>query len=192
MDLRGSIPVFINITEASVHDVNVLDELIIEAGSIYIMDRGYLDFERLHAINNDKAFFVIRAKKNTIFTRHSSNPVNKDKGMICDQIIKLRNKKYPDKLRRIKYCDPETQKTLCFLTNNLSIDAYDIAKLYKSRWQVELFFKWIKQHLKIKKFFGRSQNAVKSQIWIAISTYVLLAIIKNCLLYTSPSPRDRG
>lgn len=181
LDIRGSIPVFINVSEASLHDVNILDELVIEAGSIYVMDRGYLDFERLYFLNEQKGFFIIRAKKNMVYTRIYSTPVDKTTGLICDQTIQIRNRKYPDKVRRIKFYDEVSQKTYCFLTNNFVIEAYEITKLYKARWQVELFFKWIKQHLKIKSFFGRSQNAVKSQIWIAISTYVLLAIIKKRL-----------
>lgn len=183
LDLRGSIPTFISITDGKVHDVNVLDDLIIEAGAFYIMDRGYLDFARLYIIHQNQAFFVIRAKKNFKFRRLCSHQVDKQVGLKCDQTVMLTNyyasKDYPDKLRRIKYYDKDTQKELCFLTNNFTLPAMTIAKLYKSRWQIELFFKWIKQHLRIKKFYGTSENAVKSQIWIAVSVYVLVAIMKK-------------
>jgi len=183
LDLRGNIPTFIHISDGKLHDVNVLDILPLEAGAFYIMDRGYLDFKRLFAFNKTTTFFVTRAKSNTKFRRLYSHPVDKSTGLICDQTIVLTGvkskKDYPDKLRRIRYKDPKTLKTLIFLTNNFSLPSLTIAKLYKSRWQVELFFKWIKQHLRIKKFFGTSANAVKSQIWIAVSVYVLVAILKK-------------
>ncbi len=182
-DLRGNIPTFIHISDGKLHDVNVLDILPLEAGAYYIMDRGYLDFKRLFSFNKTTTFFVTRAKSNTRFRRLYSHPVDKSTGLICDQTIVLTGvkskKEYPDKLRRIKFKDPNTLKTLVFLTNNFTLPPLTIAKLYKSRWQVELFFKWIKQHLRIKKFFGTSANAVKSQIWIAVSVYVLVAILKK-------------
>ena len=185
MDLRGSIPTFIHVSDGKLHDVNVLDLLVPEAGAYYVMDRGYLDFVRLYTINLGAAFFVIRAKSNLKFRRLYSHPVDKYTGLKCDQTILLTDyyavKNYPDQLRRIKYCDPETQKTLVFLTNNFSLPALTITELYRCRWQVELFFKWIKQHLRIKSFYGHSENAVKSQIWIAVSVYVLIAIIKKRL-----------
>src|SRR3989339_321496 len=185
LDLRGSIPTFISITDGKVHDVNVLDELILEIGSFYIMDRGYLDFERLHRITEALAFFVTRAKSNMSFKRIEARETDKTAGLVCDQTILLKNfyakKDYPDKLRRIKYHDAETDKILVFLTNNFSLPALIIAQLYKRRWRVELFFKWIKQHLRIKNFYGTSENAVKTQIWIAISMYVLVAIMKKRL-----------
>ena len=185
LDLRGNIPVFIRITDGKVHDVNILDDLIIEPGAIYIMDRGYLDFTRLNKINLSSAFFVTRAKKNTQLRRLYSRTVDKSTGLRCDQTVILTIKKsakeYPEKLRRIKYYDSENKKQLIFLTNNFILSALTIAHLYKCRWQVELFFKWIKQHLRIKAFYGTSENAVKTQIWIAISTYVLVAIIKKQL-----------
>lgn len=185
MDLRGSIPVFILITHGKVHEVTVLDDLIIEAGAIYIMDRGYLDFRRLHGIQQTSAFFVTRAKSNFKFKRLYSNKVDKSTGVQCDQIIVLTGfyakKDYPDKLRRIGYHDAEHNNTLVFLTNNFTLPALTIAKLYRCRWQVELFFKWIKQHLRIKAFYGTTENAVKTQIWVAISVYVLVAIVKKRL-----------
>jgi len=185
MDLRGNIPTFIHISDGKLHDVNVLDWLLPEAGAFYIMDRGYLDFERLHLLNRASAFFVIRAKSNWQYRRLYSHPVDKQTGLKCDQTVLLTGfyaaKDYPDKLRRIKFTDPETGKTLVFLTNNLSLPALTIAELYRCRWQVELFFKWIKQHLRIKSFYGNSENAVKTQIWIAVSVYVLVAIIKKRL-----------
>ena len=186
IDLRGNIPTFIDITDGKVHDVNVLDILITEPGAFYIMDRGYLDFGRLFRIHLSGAFFVIRAKSNTQYKRRYSNPVTaeeKANGVKCDQIIVLTGVEsqhdYPEQLRRIKYYDQEIDKTFNFLTNNFTIPAQTVADLYKQRWQVELFFKWIKQHLRIKSFFGTTENAVKSQIWIAISVYVLIAIIKK-------------
>ena len=185
LDLRGSIPTFISITDGKVHDVNVLDELILEAGSFYIMDRGYLDFERLYRITEALAFFVTRAKSNMSCKRIEAQQVDKTTGLICDQTILLKNfyakKDYPGKLRRIKYHDIETDKILTFLTNNFSLPTIIIAQLYKCRWRVELFFRWIKQHLRIKNFYGTSENAVKTQIWIAISVYVLVAIVKKRL-----------
>jgi len=185
IDLRGSIPAFVIITHGKVHEVTVLDDLIIEAGAIYIMDRGYLDFRRLHRIQQASAFFVTRAKSNFKFKRLYSNRVDKSTGLQCDQIIVLTGfyakEDYPDKLRRIRYHDAEHNNTLVFLTNNFTLPALTIAKLYRCRWQVELFFKWIKQHLRIKAFYGTTENAVKTQIWIAISVYVLVAIVKKRL-----------
>jgi len=193
IDLRGNIPTVIFITHGKVHDVNILDDLVIEAGAIYVMDRGYLDFERLCTIHQSSAFFITRAKSNFDFKRLYSNPVDKSTGVLCDQIVTLQGfyakKSYPDKLRRIKYYDADKKKRLVFLTNNFLLPALTIAEVYRCRWQVELFFKWIKQHLRIKAFYGTSENAVKTQIWIAISMYVLVAIIKkrlnlNLSLYT--------
>ena len=185
LDLRGNIPSFVSITDAKVHDVRILDELVPESGAIYVMDRGYLDFRRLHDMNLCLAFFVIRSKTNTQLRRLYSAPVDKNLGIICDQTVRLTGvktaKAYPEKLRRIKYYDKQTDKQFTFLTNNFVLDAKAVADLYKCRWQVELFFKWIKQHLKIKSFFGISENAVKTQIWIAISVYVLVAIMKKNL-----------
>lgn len=185
LDLRGNIPSFISITEAKVHDVNILDQLIPEPGAIYVMDRAYLDFSRLHKMNQEASFFILRAKRNTQLRRIYSAPVDKATGIFCDQTVRLAQKdaaaNYPNKLRRIRYHDQESSKRLIFLTNNFTMDALTIADLYKCRWQVELFFKWIKQHLKIKSFFGISENAVKTQIWIAISVYVLVAILKKQL-----------
>jgi hypothetical protein len=183
LDLRGSIPSFIAITEAKLHDVNILDELVPEPGAIYVMDRGYLDFERLYALHQAPAFFVTRSKSNTDLRRLYSNPVDKDSGVRCDQIVALggfyTNQSYPDKLRRIKFYDTKRDKRLTFLTNQFTLPAATIADLYRCRWQVELFFKWIKQHLRIKAFYGTSENAVKTQIWIAVSVYVLVAIVKK-------------
>jgi transposase len=185
LDLRGNIPTFISITDGKVHDVNILDELIPEPGAIYIMDRGYLDFGRLYIWNQYSAFFVTRLKSNIKVERIYSNPIERPTGLRCDQIVKLTGqstkKEYPEKLRRIKYFDADTDKTLVFLTNNFTLPALTIARLYQCRWQVELFFKWIKQHLRIKRFYGTSENAVKTQIWIAVSVYVLVAIIKKRL-----------
>lgn len=183
LDLRGPIPSFINITEGKVADVNVLDILIIEAGSFYIMDRGYLDFIRLYVIHQAYATFVTRIKSNIRYRRLYSRPVDKTTGLRCDQIIVLTGVQstndYPEQLRLIKFFDVETEKYFAFLTNNFNIDAITVAQLYKCRWKIELFFRWIKKHLRIKAFFGTSQNAVKTQIWIAISIYVLVAIIKK-------------
>jgi len=188
LDLRGNIPTFIHISDGKLHDVNVLDILIPESGAFYIMDRGYLDFGRLFSMDQARAFFVIRAKSNTVYKRRYSHPVSsvaQASGVKCDQTIVLTGVKakddYPQPLRRIKYHDCKTDKTFNFLTNNFTIPAQTVADLYRYRWQVELFFKWIKQHLRIKAFFGTSENAVKSQIWIAISVYVLVAIIKKRL-----------
>ena len=185
LDLRGNIPTFIHISDGKLHDVNVLDVLIPEPGSFYIMDRGYLDFERLYTVNQCAAFYVIRAKKNFNFRRLYSHPVDKSTGLKCDQVVVLVGSKsansYPDKIRRIKYYDAETNKRLVFLTNNFSLPASTITLLYKCRWQIELFFKWIKQNLRIKSFYGDTENAVKIQIWIAVSVYVLIAIIKKRL-----------
>ncbi len=185
LDLRGNIPSFIHISDGKLHDVNVLDVLVPEAGSIYVMDRGYLDFERLHTLHRACAFFVTRAKSNLNARRVYSAITDRDTGIICDQTIALNgyqaSRDYPAHLRRIRFKDPETAKTLVFLTNNYALPAATICALYKARWQVELFFKWIKQHLRIKKFYGTSENAVKSQIWIAVSVYVLVAIVKKRL-----------
>ncbi len=185
LDLRGNIPSFISITDGKVHDVKILDELIPEAGSIYVMDRGYLDFGRLYRLHQNFAFFVTRKKRNTGFRRMYSSPVDEATGLKCDQVVMLTGfyarKSYPEKLRRVKYYDAVSDKKLDFPTNNFSLPAFTIANLYKCRWQVELFFKWIKQHLRIKSFYGTSENAVKSQIWIAVSVYVLVAIIKKRL-----------
>jgi transposase len=189
LELRGSIPTFIHISDGKLHDVNVLDILLPEAGAFYIMDRGYLDFERLFTLHTAGAFFVIRAKSNTQYRRRYSRAVDKSTGLKCDQTIVLTGvdsaKDYPQALRRIKYHDATTEKTFNFLTNHFAIPALTVADLYRCRWQVELFFKWIKQHLRIKSFFGTSENAVKSQIWIAISVYVLVAIIKKRLHLSS-------
>ena len=185
MDLRGNIPCFIRITEGKTHDVGLLDELILEPGAFYIMDRGYIDFARLYTFTQQAAFFVIRAKRNLDYTRRMSRPVDKSTGLRSDQTIVLHgpgtSQDYPDVLRRISYVDLETAKRFVFLTNHFVLPALTIPQLYKCRWQVELFFKWIKQHLQIKAFFGTSENAVKTQIWIAISTYVLVAIVKKQL-----------
>ena len=185
LDLRGSIPTFIEITDGKVHDVNILDLLILEPGAFYIMDRAYLDFERLYHMHQCLTYFVVREKRNFNYRRVYSRKVNKEKGFKCDQIIKLTgfytSKKYPEKLRRVKYYDKERDKNLVFITNNFKYDAEIIAKLYKERWRIELFFKWIKQHLRIKKFLGTTLNAVYTQIWIAVSTYLLIAIIKKRL-----------
>lgn len=185
LDLRGNIPTFIEITDGKVHDVNILDALTLEPGAFYIMDRAYLDFERLYHLNECLSFFVIREKRNFNYRRVYSNKVDKTLGFKCDQIIKLTGfyskQKYPEKLRRIKYFDKETGKTLVFLTNNFTYQATIIAELYKERWKIELFFKWIKQHLRIKSFFGTSLNAVYTQIWIAVSAYLIIAIMKKRL-----------
>ena len=185
LNLHGSIPALVIITSGKVHDVNILDELPIEAGAFYIMDRAYLDFNRLYRIHGNGAFFVTRTKNNFMFQRRYSHPVKKRLGIRFDQTIVLKgfysHHGYPDSLRRIGYTDPTTGKKLVFLTNNFSEPAPTIALLYKSRWQIELFFKWIKQHLRIKAFYGTSENAVKTQVWIAISVYVLVAIIRKRL-----------
>ena len=183
--LRGNFPTVIILTSGKVHDVNILDELIFDAGSFYVMDRGYLDFVRLHRIDEDRAFFVTRAKKNSRFRRRYSNPVAKASGVRFDQTVVLTgfysHQQYPDALRRVGYRDPLTGKRFVFLTNNFRLSALTIARLYKSRWQIELFFKWIKQHLRIKAFYGTSENAVRVQIWIAIAVYVLIAIMRKRL-----------
>ena len=183
LDLRGSIPSFIHITEGKTHDVTALDELLVEPGAFYVMDRGYIDFGRLYAIAQSGAFFVVRAKRNLAYARRGSRPVDKTTGLRSDQTIVLTGPKtsqeYPAPLRRISYVDAETGKRFVFLTNNFTLPALTIAQLYKCRWQVELFFKWIKQYLRIKAFYGTSANAVKTQIWIAISIYVLVAILKK-------------
>jgi len=185
LDLRGDIPSFIEITDGKVHDVNILDELIPEPGSFYIMDRAYVDFFRLYILTQYLAFFVIRAKTNLQFRRVYSHPIDKSTGLRCDQTIVLTGinsaQDYPDKLRRIRYYDQYNDLHLTFLTNNFTLPALTITQLYKCRWRIELFFKWIKQHLRIKSFYGTSLNAVKTQIWIAISVYVLVAIIKKRL-----------
>ncbi len=185
LDLRGSIPTFIHISDGKLHDVNVLDLIIIEAGAFYIMDRGYLDFKRLYALDQARGFFVTRAKRNLDARRVYSAPVDRSTGLISDQTIALNGhyaaKRYPAHLRRIRFRGPETGKVLAFLTNQFTLPALTICALYKCRWQVELFFKWIKQHLRIKRFYGTSENAVRTQIWIAISVYVLVAIIKKQL-----------
>jgi hypothetical protein len=185
MDLKCNIPTFIKITDGKVHDVNILDSLITEPGAFYVMDRGYLDFARLYAFSQLLAFFVIRAKSNLRARRLYSKPVDKSTGLKLDQTIVLTGyktgKQYPDKLRKIRYVDLETNKNFTFLTNNFFLPALNVALLYKCRWQIELFFKWIKQHLRIKAFYGTSENAVKTQLWIAISVYVLIAIIKKRL-----------
>jgi len=193
LDLRGSIPTFLYISDGKLHDVNVLDILPIEAGAFYVMDRGYLDFTRLYAMHQVGAFFVTRAKQGMDARRVYSSVTQRSTGVICDQRVMLSGfysaKAYPEHLRRVRFKDPESGKTLVFLTNNTLLPALTIAALYKSRWQVELFFKWIKQHLRIKRFLGTSENAVKTQIWCAVATYVLIAIVKkelhlNASLYT--------
>ena len=183
LDLRGNIPAFIHISDGKMGDVNVLDMLTIEAGAFYVMDRGYLDFSRLFALHQAGAFFVTRAKRGMDAHRVYSMPTERDTGIICDQRIAMNgfyiSQDYPEQLRRIRFKDPVTGKTLVFLTNNTTLPALTIAALYKSRWQVELFFKWIKQHLRIKRFIGNSENAVKTQVWCAVATYVLIAIVKK-------------
>jgi hypothetical protein len=183
LDLRGSIPAFIHVSDGKMHEVNVLDILPVEAGAFYVMDRGYLDFARLYNMHQAGAFFVTRTKRGMDARRVYSAPAQRDTGVICDQSIAMNGfyiaKDYPELLRRIRFKDPETGKTLVFLTNNTMLPALTIAALYKNRWQVELFFKWIKQHLRIKRFLGTSENAVKTQIWCAVSTYVLIAIVKK-------------
>jgi transposase len=183
MDLHGSIPCFIRITTGKIHDVNILDQLVLEPGSFYILDRGYIDFSRLHAFTQNSTFFIIRAKKNLDYSRRAYRPIDKATGLRSDQTILLNGPKtsqqYPDPVRRISYFDAQTHKRLVLLTNNFILSPLTIAQLYKCRWQVELFFKWIKQHLRIKSFYGTSENAVKTQIWIAISVYVLVAIVKK-------------
>jgi len=183
LDLRGNIPTVVIITHGKVHEVNILDQLSFEAGAFYVMDRGYLDFARLYKLHLASAFFVTRARKRFDFQRLYSQPVDRATGVICDQVVTLVNpvprQGYPEKLRRIRYFDAQKQKRLVFLTNNFNLPPLTIAELYRSRWQVELFFKWIKQHLRIKNFYGTSENALRTQIWIAISVYVLVAIVKK-------------
>jgi len=183
--LRGNIPSFIPITDGKVHDVKVLDELFLEPGSVYIMDRGYLDFQRLYLLHQCMAFFIIRSKRNTKFRRLYSHKIDKSTGLRCDQTIVLTGtktkKQYPEKIRRVKFFDEQKDRYFSFLSNNFILPAQVIAELYRCRWQVELFFKWIKQHLRIKAFYGTSENAVKTQIWIAVSVYVLVAIVKKQL-----------
>ena len=185
LDLHGNIPTFIQITDGKVHDVNVLDDIIPEAGAFYVMDRAYLDFERLFIFTLCSSFFVVRAKTNVLLQRRYSRPVDKTTGLRSDQTVILTTIQsataYPDPLRRIGFVDPQTHKRLTFLTNNFVLPAFTITQIYKSRWQVELFFKWIKQHLRIKAFYGTSENAVKTQIWIAVSVYVLVAIVRKRL-----------
>jgi hypothetical protein len=185
LDLRGSIPTSVYVTGGQVHDVNLLDELLLEAGAFYLLDRGYVDFARLYAFTQACAFFVTRAKKNMQFYRRCSRPVERSTGVRCDQTIVLTGvrtaQRYPDPLRRIAYFDPEKDLRLTFLSNNFLLPALIIAQLYRARWQVELFFRWIKQHLRIKAFYGTSENAVKIQVWVALSVYVLVAIVKKQL-----------
>ena len=185
LDLHGNIPTFIRVTSGDVHDVNLLDEIMPEAGAFYVMDRGYIDFQRLFVFTLSSAFFVVRTKSNVLLQRRYSHPVDKSTGVRSDQTVVLTSFEsasvYPDALRRVSYFDTETNKRLKFLTNNFVLPALTIAQIYKCRWQVELFFKWIKQHLRIKAFYGTSENAVKTQIWIAVSVYVLVAIIRKRL-----------
>jgi hypothetical protein len=185
LDLHGNIPTFISITDGKVHDVNILDEILPEAGAFYVMDRGYIDFARLYEFTLSSAFFVVRTKENVVLQRRYSRPVDKSVGLRSDHTVVLTAiasaKVYPDALRRVSYFDAETNQRLGFLTNNFVLPALTITKIYKCRWQVELFFKWIKQHLRIKAFLGTSQNAVKTQIWIAVSVYVLVAIVRKRL-----------
>jgi hypothetical protein len=185
LDLHGNIPTFIRVSDGKMHDVNILDELPIEAGAFYVMDRGYIDFERLYTFTLSLAFFVVRSKENVLFQRRYSHPVDKSTGVRSDQTVVLATigsaSAYPDALRRVSYFDAATGKRLVFLSNNFTLPALTIAQIYKQRWQVELFFKWIKQHLRIKAFYGTSENAVKTQIWIAVSVYVLVAIVRKRL-----------
>lgn len=190
LDLRGNIPSFIHVSDGKLHDVNVLDLLVPEPGAFYVMDRGYIDYARLHVLHQAAAFFVTRAKSNLNARRLYSAPTDRNTGVICDQVIVLNgfyaSKGYPEQLRRIRFKVPESGKTLVFLTNNTTLPALTVAALYKSRWQVELFFKWVKQHLRIKRFYGTTENAVKTQIWTAVSVYVLVAIVKK-ELHLEPS-----
>lgn len=185
LDLRGNIPSFIHISDGKLHDVNILDQLIPEAGAFYVMDRGYIDFQRLYRLHQAGSFFVTRAKRNMDAQRRYSHPTDRSTGVMFDQTLVLQgyqsSRDYPDPFRGIRYKDPETSKRLLFITNNTALPALSICSLYKARWQVELFFRWIKMHLRVKAFFGTSENAVKSQIWIAVSVYVLVAIIKKRL-----------
>ena len=190
LDLRGSIPSFIHISDGALHDVNVLDRVVPEAGATYVMDRGYVDFRRLYALHQADAFFVTRAKKNFRYRRVYSAPTERTLGVIADQMVTLEGVqtklRYPDRLRRIRYREPQTGRTLVFLTNRTGLDALTVCGLYKSRWKVELFFKWVKQHLRVKRFLGVSENAVKSQLWVAVSVYVLVAIIRKRLGIDTP------
>ena len=185
LDLHGNIPTFIRVTDGKAHDVNILDEILPEAGAFYVMDRGYIDFERLYVFTLSSAFFVVRTKENVLLQRRYSHPVDKGTGIRSDQTVILTTiesaKAYPDTLRRITYFDAETNQRLKFLTNNFALPALTITQIYKCRWEVELFFKWIKQHLRIKAFYGTNENAVKTQIWIAVSVYVLVAIVRKRL-----------
>ena len=185
LDLHGNIPTFIGITDGKVHDVNILDEIVPEAGAFYVMDRGYIDFARLYVFTLSAAFFVVRTKSNVVLQRRYSHPVDKTTGVRSDHTVILTAidsaKAYLEQLRRVSYLDVETRQRFKFLTNNFTLPALTIARIYKCRWQVELFFKWIKQHLRIKAFFGTSENAVKTQIWIAVSVYVLVAIVRKRL-----------
>ena len=185
LDLHGNIPTFIRVTSGEMHDVNILDELVPEAGAFYVMDRGYIDFDRLYVFTLSSAFFVVRTKSNVLLQRRCSRPVDKTTGVRSDQTVVLSSfqsaSAYPEPLRKISYIDAETSKRLVFLTNNFNLTALTIAQIYKQRWQVELFFKWIKQHLRIKAFYGVSENAVKTQIWVAVSVYVLVAIVRKRL-----------
>jgi len=185
LDLHGNIPAFVHITDGKVHDVNVLDQIVPEAGAFYVMDRGYIDFQRLFVLTLSSAFFVVRTKSNVLLQRRYSHPVDKSTGVRSDQTVILLSYEsasvYPDPLRKVSYYDAETGKRLKFLTNNFALPALTIAQIYKQRWQVELFFKWIKQHLRIKAFYGTSENAVKTQIWIAVSVYVLVAMVRKRL-----------
>jgi hypothetical protein len=189
LDLRGNIPSFIHISDGKLHEVNILDQLLPEPGAFYIMDRGFLDFERLHRFHLAQSFFVTRGKSNLRIRRRYSHPVDRTTGLICDQTVILTGfysrQHFDAPLRRIRFKDPQTQKTLIFLTNNFALPALTITELYRCRWQVELFFKWIKQHLRIKSFFGTSENAVKTQIWVAVAVYVLVAIVKKRLNITA-------
>ena len=185
LDLHGNIPTFIRVTSGAVHDVNILDEIMPEAGAFYVMDRAYFDFQRLFVFTLSSAFFVVRTKSNVLLERRYSHPVDKSTGVLSDQTVILSSVEsataYPDPLRKVSYFDPERSKRLKFLTNNFTLPARTIADIYRQRWQVELFFKWIKQHLRIKAFYGTSENAVKTQIWIAVSIYVLVAIVRKRL-----------
>jgi hypothetical protein len=200
LDLHGNIPTFISITNGKVHDVNILDEIVPEAGAFYVMDRGYVDFERLYVFTLSAAFFVVRTKSNVLIQRRYSHPVDKTTGVRSDHTVILTAinsvNAYPDQLRRVSYLDVKTRKRFKFLTNNFTLPALTIAQIYKSRWQVELFFKWIKQHLRIKAFYGTSENAVKTQIWIAVSVYVLVAIVRKRLglnvSYSGPQNSDQA
>jgi hypothetical protein len=205
LDLKTSIPEYIYISEGDVHDVNALDQISIQKGSYYVMDKAYVDFARMYRIKQDKAYFVIRAKENLLFKRVASRPIDKEAGIICDQDIRLTGvqtcQKYPDLLRRIRFYDVEFNRTFVFLTNNFKLKATTVTQLYKHRWQIELFFKWIKQHLKIKTFWGQTENAVRTQIWVAVSVYIIVAIAKKklklqhtlyeILQYVSLSPFER-